>query len=95
MGLSKAEVEHIAELAKLGLTEEEKEIFRHQLSAILEYAQRLQELDTDAIPPTAQVVPLQNVMAPDVVRPSLPREDILANAPASQDGMFRVKAILE
>jgi len=94
MALTREEVEHIAELAKLGLTEEEKETFRQQLSAILDYAQMLQRLDTDAIPPTAQVITLQNVMRPDEVHPSFPREDILANAPAVQDGCFKVKAIL-
>ena len=95
MRLSCEEVEHIAELAKLGLTEEEKERFSQQLSAILEYAQMLQELDTEAIPPTAQVITLQNVMRPDEVRPSFPREDILANAPAAEKGCFKVHAVLE
>jgi aspartyl-tRNA(Asn)/glutamyl-tRNA(Gln) amidotransferase subunit C len=95
MVLTRAEVEHIAELAKLGLTEEEIELYRQQLSAILEYAQRLQELDTEAIPPTASVLELQNVMRADEVRPSLPREDVLANAPDVQDGQFRVRAVLE
>ena len=95
MKLSRAEVEHIAELAKLGLTEEEKEKFCGQLSAILEYAEMLQKLDTEAIPPTATVLPLQNVMRPDEVAPSLSREDILANAPDAAEGCFRVRAILE
>ena len=95
MKLSRAEVEHIAELAKLGLTEEEKEKFREQLSAILEYAEMLQQLDTEAIPPTATVLPLQNVMRPDEVAPSFSREDILANAPDAAEGCFRVRAILE
>ncbi len=95
MELSRAEVEHIAELARLGLTEQEKETYRKQLSAILAYAQVLQQLDTEAISPTAQVIPLQNVMRPDVVTPSLPRDDVLANAPAAEDGCFKVQAILE
>ena len=95
MKLSLAEVEHIAELAKLGLTEEEKEKFREQLSAILEYFEMLQELDTEAIPPTATVLPLRNVMRPDKVEPSFPKEDILANAPNAEDGYFKVRAILE
>ncbi|MGQ9628623.1 MAG: Asp-tRNA(Asn)/Glu-tRNA(Gln) amidotransferase subunit GatC [Anaerolineae bacterium] len=95
MKLSLEEVEHIAELAKLGLTEEEKEKFRGQLSAILEYAERLQKLDTEAIPPTATVLPLRNVMREDEVEPSFPREKILSNAPDREDGYFRVKAILE
>ncbi|HID64838.1 MAG TPA: Asp-tRNA(Asn)/Glu-tRNA(Gln) amidotransferase subunit GatC [Anaerolineae bacterium] len=95
MKLSRAEVEHIAELAKLVLTDEEKEKFREQLSAILEYAEMLQQLDTEAIPPTATVLPLQNVMRPDEVAPSFSREDILANAPDAAEGCFRVRAILE
>jgi aspartyl-tRNA(Asn)/glutamyl-tRNA(Gln) amidotransferase subunit C len=82
-------------LAKLSLTGEEKEKFREQLSAILDYAEILQRLDTEAIPPTATVLPLQNMMAADEVRPSFPREDILANAPQAEDGCFKVQAILE
>ena len=93
--LSRAEVEHIAELAKLSLTNEEKEKFGEQLSAILDYAEILQRLDTEAIPPTATVLPLRNVMAADEVRPSFSREDILANAPEAEDGCFKVRAILE
>ena len=93
--LSHVEVEHIAELAKLSLTDEEKERFREQLSAILEYAEILQRLDTEAIPPTATVLPLQNVMMADQVRPSFPREDVLANAPKAENGCFKVRAILE
>ena len=95
MKLSRAEVEHIAELAKLELTEEEKIKFCEQLSAILEYAEVLQQLDTEAIPPTATVLPLQNVMRPDEVAPSFSQEDILANAPDAAEGCFRVRAILE
>ncbi len=95
MKLSREEVEHIAELSKVDLTEEEKTLFQEQLSAILEYAEMLQQVDTAAIPPTATVLPLRNVMRPDETRPSLPREDVLANAPQSEGGCFRVKAILE
>jgi aspartyl-tRNA(Asn)/glutamyl-tRNA(Gln) amidotransferase subunit C len=95
MRLTRAEVEHIAELAKLGLTEEEKARFQEQLSAILDYAQRLNELDTTAIPPTARVIPLRNVMGTDETQPSLPAEDVLANAPDSAEGCIRVQAILE
>ncbi|TEU19001.1 MAG: Asp-tRNA(Asn)/Glu-tRNA(Gln) amidotransferase subunit GatC [Anaerolineales bacterium] len=95
MRLSRAKVEHIAELAKLGLTEEEKKKFCEQLSAILDYAEMLQELDTESIPPTATVLPLQNVMRSDKVAPSLSQQDILANAPDAAEGCFRVRAILE
>ena len=95
MSLTIAEVEHIAELARLGLTEAEKALYRDQLSAILDYAAILQKVDTSAIPPTATVLPLRNVMRADAVEPSLPREDVLANAPNAVDGCFRVKAILD
>lgn len=93
--LTRDQVEHVADLAKLGLSEEEIELYRRQLSAILEYAAILQQLDTKDIPPTATVLPLRNVMRADEPAVSLPQEDALANAPAAADGYFRVKAILE
>lgn len=95
MGLSREEVRHVAELAKLGLTEEEEGLFSEQLSAILDYAERLQELDTEDVPPTAHSIPIQNVMRDDEVTTSYPREDILANAPQSEQGSFKVQAVLE
>jgi aspartyl-tRNA(Asn)/glutamyl-tRNA(Gln) amidotransferase subunit C len=95
MKLSLAQVEHVAELAQLALTEQEKECLREQLSSILEYAERLQALDTDDIPATATVLPLENVLRDDAVRPSLPVADILANAPAVEDNCFRVPVVLE
>ncbi len=93
--LSLTQVQHVADLARLALTEEEKELYREQLSSILAYAERLQQLDTQAIPPTATVLPLQNVLRDDEVRPSLPREDALANAPQVEEVHFRVPAVLE
>ncbi len=95
MKLTRTQVEHVARLARLDLTDEETERFREQLSAILEYAERLQQLDTKDIPPTATVLPLENVMRDDEVRPSLPPEEALANAPAAEDGYFRVPPVLE
>ena len=95
MKLSPAEVEHVAKLAQLALTHEEKELFREQLSSILAYAERLQELDTEAIPPTATVLALQNVMRDDEVQPSLPLADVLANAPDTEGDCFRVPVVLE
>jgi aspartyl-tRNA(Asn)/glutamyl-tRNA(Gln) amidotransferase subunit C len=97
MPLSRAQVQHIADLARLKLTDEEIDLMTPQLSAILDHAARLQELDTDAIPPTASVVPLQNVMRADQVSPSLSREDVLANAPDKDENgeFFRVRAILK
>jgi aspartyl-tRNA(Asn)/glutamyl-tRNA(Gln) amidotransferase subunit C len=97
MSLTRAQVQHIAELAKLKLSEDEIDRMTVQLSAILDYAARLQELNTDAIPPTASVVPLQNVLREDVVAPSLERNDVLANAPDKdeENQFFRVRAILK
>ena len=95
MRLSREIVDHVAMLARLGLTEEERELMREQLSSILEHVSRIQELDTEAIPPTAQVIALQNVWREDDVQPSLPVEAVLANAPESEDGFFRVHAVLE
>ena len=95
MALTREQVEHVADLAKLGLTEKEIELYREQLSAILEYAAILKRLDTDAIPPTATVLPLRSVMRADEPAPSLPQADTLANAPSATEGYFQVKAILE
>lgn len=97
MPLTRTQVQHIAELAKLKLSDEEIDRMTPQLSAILDHAARLQELNTDAIPPTASVVPLLNVMREDQVAPSLPRDDVLANAPDKDehDEFFRVRAILK
>lgn len=95
MPLDRAMVEHIAELAKLHLTDEEIERYTGQLSAVLEYAGRLQALDTDAIPPTASVLPLRNVLRPDEIQPSLPRDEALAGAADSAEGQFRVEAVLD
>jgi aspartyl-tRNA(Asn)/glutamyl-tRNA(Gln) amidotransferase subunit C len=95
MRLELAEVEHIAELVKLELTGDEKAIFQVQLSAILDYAATLQAVDTSGVPPTTSVFELSNVTREDAVLPSLPREDVLANAPDPHQGCFRVRAILE
>ncbi len=95
MILSRAEVEHIAELARLALTDAELALYQEQLSAILDYMQQLQQIDTDAIEPTATVLPLRSVMRPDAARRAFPREDILANAPDAQDGCFGVPPVLD
>ena len=97
MPLTRTQVQHIAELARLKLSDEEIDRMTPQLSAILDYAARLQELNTDAIPPTASVVPLENVMREDQIVPSMPRDDVLANAPDKDERgeFFRVRAILK
>lgn len=93
MSLSTADVVHIANLAKLELTPEEIEQYRRQLSDILEHFETLKLVDTSTVPPTASVLPLRTVMRADAVRPSLPTQDALANAPDSDDGFFRVPAV--
>jgi len=95
MKLSREEVEHIADLARLALSEEEKALYQEQLSAILRHFERLQELDTEAISPTATVLPLRSVMREDKARRPFRRDDILANAPAAGEGCFEVPAVLE
>jgi len=89
------EVRHVAELAKLRLTEAEMEAFAGQLSAILEYAERLQEVDTSSVPPTPYILPLTNVMREDEPEASLSNAAALANAPDHADGFFRVRAVFE
>lgn len=93
--LSREEVQHIALLARLGLSPEEIEKFREQLSQILEQFQVLQGVDTAAVLPTSHSVPLQNIMRDDAAAPSSSQQDILANAPQAEEGFFRVKAVLE
>ena len=95
MRLTRDQVLHIAELAKLGLTDEETELFAEQLSEILDYASMLNRLDTESIPPTAQAIRRVNVLREDVVQPSLSSEEALANAPQRRDDYFQVKPILE
>lgn len=92
--LSLAQVDHVADLAKLALTDQERETFRLQLSAVLEYAERLRCLDVGDIPLTATVLPLENVLRDDEPYPSLPVEDVLANAPTVEGNCFRVPIIL-
>lgn len=95
MGITVQDVEHVANLARLNLSAEEKERFAGQLDAILKYAEKLNELDTSNIEPTSHVLPLANVMREDEVRPSWPIERVLANAPDEEDGHFKVPAVLE
>jgi aspartyl-tRNA(Asn)/glutamyl-tRNA(Gln) amidotransferase subunit C len=92
--LTRADVEHVAHLARLGLTGEEIDRFEGQLNGILERYARLAELDTDHIPPTAQVIELENILRDDVTLPSLPSEAVLANAPVRDGDFFVVPAIL-
>lgn len=95
VALTDADVLHVAELARLALTDEERTRLREQLSAILGYMEVLDALDTSAILPTAQVIETSTVMRPDEVRPSLDRALVLLNAPAAEDGCFKVDAVLD
>lgn len=95
MTLTSAEVEHIAQLARLKLSTQEIERYREQLSAILDYADRLQVLDTTGIPPTFSVLPPAPVLREDRARPGLSLEELLGNAPDSENRQFRVPPVLE
>ena len=89
------DVDHVARLARLALSEEEKERFRRQLGLILGHAEKVGEVAAEAVPPTAQPIPRANVLRPDVVLPSLSQEEALAGAPEVEDGRFRVPRIVE
>lgn len=95
MKLSRKEVQHIALLARLGLSETEIEKFRLQLSNILENFEVLEQIDTKNLPPTAQSITLQNVLRPDEPKPSCPVEEILSNAPQREGNYFKTRAVLE
>ena len=95
MKLSREEVLHIARLARVGLTDQDVDRLREQLSNILEHFEALKQVDTTDVPPTAQSIPLQNVTKDDKVKPSLSQEQTLANAPRQEGEYFRVKAVLE
>jgi aspartyl-tRNA(Asn)/glutamyl-tRNA(Gln) amidotransferase subunit C len=92
--LSPGDVTHVANLARLALSDDEVEQFTEQLTVILDHAQDVAALDLDGVPPTAHPLPLVNVLRPDQVRPSLDRDEVLAQAPAAEDHRFRVPRIL-
>ena len=95
MPLSRDQVRHVALLARLGLEPGDEDFYAEQLSGILSHIDRLQELNTDAIPPTAQVVEVAATLREDVPSPCRSQEEALANAPAAVDGRFRVPSIQE
>jgi aspartyl-tRNA(Asn)/glutamyl-tRNA(Gln) amidotransferase subunit C len=95
MAISREQVEHVAHLARLGLGDDEIARLQQQLSQILEAMKVVDRLDTSAIPPTAQVIPLQTVLRDDVVRPSLSTEDVLRNAPSREGDFIKVRAVLD
>ncbi|MDX8046817.1 Asp-tRNA(Asn)/Glu-tRNA(Gln) amidotransferase subunit GatC [Gracilibacillus sp. S3-1-1] len=93
--ISKEQVKHVANLARLSLTDEEVETFTQQLGDIINYAELLNELDTGDVKPTTHVLDLKNVMRKDEPKEWIKKEDALKNAPDEQDGQFRVPSILE
>jgi aspartyl-tRNA(Asn)/glutamyl-tRNA(Gln) amidotransferase subunit C len=88
-------IEHLSQLARLSLTEEEKSRYGNQLDNILHYVEKLNELDTEGIEPTSHVISISNVMREDTLRPSLDRDDALMNAPDRTDAFYRVPKIIE
>ena len=89
------EVKHVANLARLAITEEEAEKFTKQLDAIIEFAEQLNELDTENVEPTSHVLDMKNVMREDIAEEGLPVEEVLKNAPDHEDGQIRVPSIIE
>ena len=92
--ITRDEVIHVARLARLELADDEIEEFTRQLGDILEHAADVEALDVGDIPPTAHPLPLSNVMRPDATAPTLDRDELLAQAPASEEGRFRVPPVL-
>ena len=95
MSLTLDEVKHIAELARLQLTTEEMQCYQQQLSDILDYAARLQQVDTSHIPPTASVLAVRSPLRPDQPAVSLPVDELLRNAPQVELNQFRVPPVIE
>lgn len=93
--ITRAEVDHIAALARLALDEDERERIIHDLAGILEHVEEIAALDLADVPPTSHPLPLVNVTRPDTVGRTLPRDEVLASAPDVEDGRFRVPRILD
>lgn len=95
MSIDRDTVDHVARLARLALTDEERDRLREQLSSILGHINVIAEADTSGVSASAHILPMTNVMAEDTSRPSTPTKSLLENAPAREDGYFRVRAVLE
>lgn len=95
MEITKNEVRHVADLARLKFTDEELDKFSVQLDSILRYVNKLDELNTDNVKPTAHIVPISNVFRDDVVKTSMNKEKVLMNAKEKEDGYFKVPKIIE
>ena len=94
MSVTVKEVDHIAKLARLEFTDEEKEKLTHQLNSILVYMEQLNKLDTENIEPLSHVIDLENVLREDVVKPGLSTEDVLRNAPSKTEKFFKVPKVI-
>lgn len=94
MAITLKDVEYAAKLAKLELTKEEKVTFQRELDKIIKYVDQLNELNTENVPVTSHVIPMQNVLREDEVLPSLSTDQALANAPRKKDGFFRVPKVI-
>jgi len=92
---TREQIDYVAHLARIALTEEERELFGAQLASILAYVAKLDELDTSEVPPTSHIMGLRNVFRDDVEQPSMPRDAVLANAPARAYGCYLVPKILD
>jgi aspartyl-tRNA(Asn)/glutamyl-tRNA(Gln) amidotransferase subunit C len=95
MPVSREVVEHVARLAHIGLEPSEVEVMTRELSSVIDHVGVLQRADIEGVPATAHVIPIENVMREDGVRPSWPPESVLINAPHRTDGFFEVQAVLE
>ncbi len=95
MAIDRAAVDHVARLARLALSDEERQRMQVELAAILEHVEKIQALELDGVAPTSHSIPLRNVMRADEVRPSLDQATALANAPETEDGRFKVPRIIE
>ena len=95
MKITVADVEHVARLARLELSNEEKSLFAGQMDAILAYVEKLKELDTEGILPTSHAVPMENAFREDLTQPSMGTDKALSNAPEKADGFYRVPKIIE
>lgn len=95
MSITKKDVEYVAKLARLELSEQEKEKFTPQLDSVLHSMETLNHLDTTKVEPTSHVLPINNVWREDLVKPGFSQEEILANAPEQAEGFFKVKKVIE
>lgn len=95
MPIDRGAVDHVARLARLDLSDDERARMEAELTQILDYAEAIQALDLDDVEPTSHSIEIRNVMRPDEVRPSLPQDEVLALAPEAEDGRFKVPRIIE